>query len=76
MNKLGITKIILLVAFSFVWFMIGYTYLCNKKSPEKLKYSEDYLSAHHCEAEEILIVDGEVRVRYLCDGDENNDDAA
>lgn len=34
--------------------------------------STDYISAHNCLTEDIMIVDGVEKVRYLCNAEDNN----
>lgn len=48
----------------------------NQQAQKKSVMKEDYLDAHNCLTEDVLIDHGVEKVRYLCNAEGANDDNA
>ena len=67
-----ITGLTIFVICSLFGFFVGkWVYSCDA-SPAQQRI--DYIAAYQCETEEIMIVDGVEKVRYLCNAESDNDD--
>lgn len=71
-NTLKICGMILLVGFllaTMIWAKkVDYNNIANacKKT--------DYIAAHNCLTEDILMIDGVEKIRYLCNAESNSND--
>ncbi len=71
MNKKDFTRITLMVCLSLAWYLIGYT---AHKEPKVVTQTKDYIATYNCETEDIMVIDGVEKVRYLCNAESNSND--